>query len=94
MPSLTDHNLKLGQWIFDQRQQKVPWKIIMRKTGLGRTKLNRLMWAASGGGGLNALGAQVVDVVRSELDRCGRVEVSVNGKTVIVQLNLHVVSSL
>lgn len=91
MQSLTEDDLKLGQWVVAQRRKKVPWKVIGRKTGLGRTKLNELMWAASGGGGLEALGAQVVDAVRAELERCGQVKVTVNGRTVALQLNLRVV---
>ena len=91
---MTEEDLELGRQIAEQRKRKVPWKVIQRQTGLGRTKLNELMWAATGGGGVEALAAQVAAEVRAELDKSGCVDVQINGRTVAFRLSAEVIDPL
>jgi len=82
----------MGQWVLEQRQRSpaVPWKVLMRQTGLSRATLNRYANACRQSPTLEVVAQQVVASIKTHLTGDGIARVEVNGETIAVMMDIDV----
>ena len=76
----------LGQMLVRERAAGTAWKILMRRTGLSRSRLNEILRAETDDGKVDKALDQLLVDIRTRLQREGCVEIMVNGQTACVLL--------